>query len=302
MRRRAVHDGHGHEEVDMAETSTMAVDPSNSEQARAWDGDEGAYWATHAERFDRALDAYRSTFLAAASIQPKDHVLDVGCGAGGTTRDVARLAADGSVLGVDLSSDMLRVARSIAAAEGVHNATFLRADAQIHPFGEGSFDALVSRTGTMFFGDPDAAFANLARALRPGGQLTMLVWQPAARNEWFLEFTTAMAAGRDLPPPPADAGPFSLGEPARVSALLVRAGFDEPEIFGVEEPMWFGPDPDESYEFIAGLLAWMVVGLDDEGRARAADALRATMTRHAGPDGVTFGSATWIVTAHKRSA
>src|SRR5215468_3514402 len=153
----------------MAEAAALHVDPANAEQARAWDGDEGAYWAQNAERFDRAVAAYRERFLAAAGIGRADRVLDIGCGTGQTTRDAARAAADGAALGVDLSGQMIALARRLAARQGIANARFEQADAQIHPFPGHWFDAAISRTGTMFFADPTTAFANIARALRPAG-------------------------------------------------------------------------------------------------------------------------------------
>src|SRR5215211_6128138 len=99
----------------------LVVDPSNAEQAQAWDGDEGAYWAAHAERFDRSVAAYHRPFMTAAAITPTDRVLDVGCGTGQTTRDAARAATAGSALGVDLSARMIDYARQQAASEGLTN-------------------------------------------------------------------------------------------------------------------------------------------------------------------------------------
>src|SRR5437764_8559954 len=217
--------------VRMVESAVVGVAPSNTEQAKAWDGDEGQYWATHAERFDRSIAAYHDAFIDAAAIGPHDRVLDIGCGTGQTTRDAARAATAGSALGVDLSSKMIDLARQLAAREGVANATFEQADAQIHPFAADSFDAAISRTGAMFFGDPVAAFTNIGRALRPGGRLTLLTWQPLAANEWIREISAALAAGRDLPAPPQDApGPFSLSDPDRVRAILGTAGFTGVEL------------------------------------------------------------------------
>jgi len=169
----------------MTETAALHVDPANAEQARAWDGDEGAYWAGNAGRFDRAVAAYHERFLAAAVIGRADRVLDIGCGTGQTTRDAARAAADGVALGVDLSGQMIALAGRLAAGHGIANARFEQADAQIHPFPAASFDVAISRTGTMFFADPAAAFANIARALRPGGRLALLAWQGPERNEWI---------------------------------------------------------------------------------------------------------------------
>ncbi|GGS35149.1 class I SAM-dependent methyltransferase [Streptomyces nojiriensis] len=278
--------------------STLRVAPSNAEQARAWDGQEGAYWAEHADRFDRALRPYRTPLLATAGVSAADRVLDIGCGTGETTRDVARRAGDGRALGVDLSAAMLRAARRRAADEGLHNVDFVQADAQVHAFSPASFDVAVSRTGTMFFADPVAAFRNIGGALRPGGRLVQLVWQSPAGNEWLRSFTQALAAGRPLPTPPHDApGPFSLADPARVRTVLGAAGFTDIQLEPHSEVMWFGEDTADAERFVLGLHGWMLGGLDDEGRRRAVDGLRATLTAHETDDGVRYASATWIIRA-----
>ena len=282
----------------MSDQQTAAPAPSNAQQAMAWDGDEGRYWAAHADRFDESLRAYQPTFLAAAGLRPHDRVLDVGCGAGETSIEAAKVVTAGSVLGVDLSGAMLEVAVRRAAAAGLSNVRFVRADAQVHPFAPASFDVAIGRTSAMFFGDPVAAFKNLAVALRPGGRLVLLVWQGIEHNEWIRCIIGAMAAGRDLaPPPPGAPGPFALSEPSRVRSLLTGAGFDEPGLRDLEERMYFGPTPEEATTFIHGLNAWMLRDLDEAGRARAVDALHQTMREHHGPDGVTFNSATWLITA-----
>lgn len=285
----------------MGHTQLTRVDETNLEQAKAWDGDEGDYWARHAERFDTSVAAYHAHLFDTVQIRATDAVLDLGCGTGQTTRDAARRAIAGFALGVDLSTRMLDVARRLAETEGVPNAHFLRADAQVHPFEPAAFDVAISRTGAMFFGDQAAAFANIARALRPGGQLALLVWQGPERNDWMLAFGTAMAAGRNLSPPPVGAqGPFGLSDPDLVRDVLTGAGFTEPRFEDLTAPMWFGPDPDDATAFIGGLLAWMVADLDEAGRARALDALNATMVLHSTPRGVELGSAMWLVTAVRR--
>jgi SAM-dependent methyltransferase len=275
---------------------TVPVHPANTEQLAAWNGDEGAYWAAHAEYFDRAVAGHDGPFMVAAAIQPTDHVLDVGCGNGQNTRDAARLARYGSALGVDLSAAMLDYATKAAEAEGLGNVSFLQADAQIYPFEPASFDVAVCRTAAMFFADPVAALANVGRALRPGGRLAILTWQPLAANEWLVTIATALAAGREPRIPPPGAGPFALSDPDRIRALLDEAGFGEVDVVGNEAPMWFGSDTADAYEFILGQMGWMLEGLDD-GRAAALDALRAAAAAHETPDGVTFASATWITTA-----
>ncbi|MGH9085454.1 MAG: class I SAM-dependent methyltransferase [Acidimicrobiales bacterium] len=282
----------------MEATSAVRIDPTNRDQLRAWDGDEGAYWAEHAEYFDRSVAGYHERLLSAAAITPSERVLDVGCGTGQTTRDAARAAARGSALGVDLSARMLDYARRRATEEGVTNASFLQADAQVHPFQAESFDVAISRTAAMFFGDLTAAFTNIGGALAPGGRLALVVWQPLAANEWIREISGALAAARDLPAPPPDApGPFSLSDPDRVRTVLGAGGFTDIGLEGTTAGMWFGHDADDAHRFVLGLMGWMLEGLDDAGRARAADGLRATIAAHETGSGVVFGSAAWTITA-----
>jgi SAM-dependent methyltransferase len=278
----------------------LIADPSNAGQVGAWDGKEGAFWSAQARRFDETLANLHGPFLTAAAVHEGDCVLDVGCGNGQATRDVARVAKNGSALGVDLSSQMLALAREIAIKEGLDNVEFRHGDAQIYPFEDAAFDVVVSRMGSMFFGDPIAAFTNLHRALDAEGRLTLLTWQGVADNEWLTEFRAAMAVGRDLPAPPADApSPFALSDPDRVRAILGAAGFVEIAFQGLHEPMSFGPDPDDAFDFVSGLIGWMSEGLDQVGQDTAAASLRATIAEHAGDHGVTYHSATWIIQAYK---
>jgi SAM-dependent methyltransferase len=278
-------------------TQPVAVAPSNVEQLRAWDGDEGSYWAEHADYFDRSVAPYHERLLAAAGIGTSDRVLDLGCGTGQTTRDAARAATGGTALGVDLSSRMLEYARRRATEEGLTNATFDQVDAQIHPFDTATFDVAISRTSAMFFGDLVAAFTNVGRALVDGGRLALVVWQPLAANEWIREISGALAAGRELPGPPPNSGPFSLSDPERVRTVLSSAGYTGVELEGTATGMWFGNDADDAHEFVLGLMGWMLEGLDATGRQRAIDSLHATMRDHETDAGVVFGSAAWTITA-----
>jgi len=281
-------------------TSGLRVDPSNAGQATAWDGGEGAYWAAHADHFDRTVAAYHLPFLDAAAIGTGERVLDIGCGTGQTTRDAARRAPAGGALGVDLSAEMIALARRLATAERLPNARFEQADAQIHPFGDRSFDVAISRTGAMFFGGPDAAFTNIARALRDRGRLVLLAWQPLAANEWVTELTAALAAGRDLPAPaPGAPGPFALADPGRVRQLLGGAGFTSIEIDPIQAPMWFGASAGDAHTFALGLLGWMLEGLDPDRHAQALGALRATIDAHTTTGGVIYNSGAWLIRAQR---
>jgi len=275
----------------------VQVHPSNAEQLAAWDGDEGAYWAQHAEYFDRSIAAHDRPFFEAARIQATDHVLDVGCGTGQDTRRAARVAHDGSAVGVDLSAAMLDYARRAARADGFTNVSFLQADVQVHPFSRAGFDVAISRTSAMFFGDHAAAFANIRGALRPGGRLVLLTWQGPDHNEWLREIATALAAGRPPMIPPSGVGPFALADPARIEHLLTGAGFGDIDVAGNAAPMWFGDNGQDASRFLIGLMGWMLQGLDDDGTKRAHDALLHATTAHETANGVTFESATWITTA-----
>jgi ubiquinone/menaquinone biosynthesis C-methylase UbiE len=278
---------------------TEWVDPANVDQLRAWDTEEGVRWAAQADLFEAALQRYDDWLLRAARINDGDQVLDLGCGSGSTTRAAAWLVGSGSALGMDLSSPLLAVAERKARAAGLTNVRFVQADAQIHPFADDAFDGVISRTGCMFFADPLAAFSNVARAIRPGGRLALLVWQPAARNNWFTSIGTALSAGRELPAPPVGRpGPFSMAEPSGVRRMLVEAGFAEPEFESIEELMYFGPDDETAERFVLGALGWLLDPLDPPAREQALRTLRADLAAHQTPEGVAYPSATWLITSH----
>jgi SAM-dependent methyltransferase len=282
----------------MTENTAVRVDPSNVEQLRSWDGDSGDFWTERADRINEGVARYQDRFLAAAAIESTTNVLDIGCGSGQTTRDAARRASDGSALGVDLSSRMIELARRLATGEHLPNANFEQADAQVHPFQAGHFDVAISRSGAMFFGDARAAFTNIARAIRPGGKLVLLAWQPIERNEWLIDFRSTLAAGRELPRPPHDKpGAFALSDPDRVRALLTSAGFEDVRLTGLYEPMYYGPDVEDAVEFIISQFGGLTAELDADTKARAVDVLRANVAGHRTEQGVLYDSATWLIEA-----
>ena len=207
------------------------------------------------------------------------------------------MAATGQVLGVDLSGPMLAVARARSEQLGLRNVRFLQADAQVHPFTAAGFDIAISRAGSMFFGDPRAAFANIGRALRPGGRIVLLTWQPPDRNDWVDDLTQALAGTQPPAPTVGTPGPFSLSDPPLVRELLVAAGFDRIRIDSVAELMCFGRDVDDAQSFVLELLGWMLQDRDDADRRRAVDALRSTLQAHSTQDGVLLGSAGWLINA-----
>ncbi len=278
----------------------IKVDPSNQAAAQAWDGGDGAKWANDPDRFDRSLAGYRRILMEAAAVQPADQVLDIGCGNGETTRDCAIAATSGGALGIDLSSAMLEVARSAASAQGITNIRFEHGDAQVYPFEPGSIDLVVSRMGSMFFGDRDAAFANIASAVRPGGRLAMLVWQDVQANPWVHDVRTALSAGRDLPMPVGGSpGPFGLADPDESRRVLDATGFTDIEIDGVSAEIWWGDDVEDAHGYGLMIHGWLLDGLPEEDVRRAHDDLRMMLEAHLTPEGVMFDSACWLIRATK---
>ena len=272
----------------------VLVDPSNAKQLAAWDGEAGEFWARRAERFDAGVAEYHDRLLAAAAIEKTANVLDIGCGAGKTTRDAARLADEGAALGVDLSARMIELARRKAERENLRNVTFAQADAQVYPFQERQFDVAISRHGAMFFVDPDAAFNTIANALRAGGRLVLLTWR--STNNWMTNFRTILAAGRELPAQ-GKPGPASLSDPADVRKLLSGNGFRDIELRELNEPMYFGADVEDACEFISGQLSALTRDLDDVTKNKALDDLRDDMAKHIDEKGVRYDSAAWLITA-----
>src|SRR5918996_1578765 len=158
--------------------------------------------------YDAELRLLSQVLRGAYALRRGGNVLDIGCGTGETTRDAARTAAGGSVVGVDNSAAMIDRARELTEADGLHNVTFVNADAQSHSFPSESFDVAISRFGTMFFFDPVAAFANIAQALHRDGRLVMMVWQAHEHNEWSVAIAHALTGdGEFLPPVPQGSDP-----------------------------------------------------------------------------------------------
>ncbi|WP_053206683.1 class I SAM-dependent methyltransferase [Jiangella muralis] len=248
--------------------------------------------------YDAELRHLDPPFRTALELRGADRVLDVGCGAGRTTCDAAGVAVDGAVLGVDVSATRVDEARGRAAAEGLRNVAFEVADAQTHPFGDGEFDLVMSRFGTMFFADPAAAFANLARATRPGGRLAMIVWQGRAANAWAGPLLDAVAGEVRTRP---DDGAFSLAVPEATRALLAAAGYGGVELTGVARPVWYGAGTDAALAAVLQLSEPRaeLARFDGDERARAHERLRDHVAAHATPDGVLFDARAWIVRAER---
>ncbi len=219
---------------------------ANAQQAEYWNTAAGGKWVQYSAAMDIRLRPMADELLQRASIQPGHRVLDIGCGGGATTEQVAAaVGREGAVLGIDISEPLLGLAR--ARCEALSQVSFENADAQVHPLPEGGFDVLVSRFGVMFFSDPVAAFANLAKALRPDGQVHFACWAPLERNPWF---TIALDVanryfGALEPTPPRAPGPLAFGECDYVEEILTAGGFREISIDSIATKM-ASPEPVEA--------------------------------------------------------
>jgi SAM-dependent methyltransferase len=251
--------------------------------------------------YDAELRAHHEHLRAAYGIGAGDRVLDIGCGTGLTTREAARAAAPGSVVGVDVSERMLDRARELTAAEGLDNVRYELGDAQVHGFEPAAFDVAISRFGTMFFADPAAAFANIAAALRPGARLVLMVWQRLEGNEWVRAIAAAL--GDAAQPTPPDLDPFSLGDAGATRRLLENAGFDGVRFEDVHEPVLYGPDVDTALAAVLefNMTTAALATLDEDNRARTVERLRETLAgHHSDEGGVALDSRAWLITARRR--
>jgi ubiquinone/menaquinone biosynthesis C-methylase UbiE len=196
---------------------------------------------------------YNEHFRAAADIQADEHVFDIGCGAGQTTRQAACAAGGGgSVLGVDVYAAMIEQARRLTAAEQLDNISYQCADAERYQFLASYFDVGISWFGTMFFADPVAAFTNISRALRPGARLVMLVWQRRDLNEWPTAIDEALSEA--TPPQPATTpNAFSLADPTTTRQILATAGFENVQLADVREPVYYGANVVDAYTSVLHL-------------------------------------------------
>ena len=251
--------------------------------------------------YDAELRAHHEHLRAAYGIGRGDEVLDIGCGTGLTTRDAARAAAPGRVVGVDASEGMLDRARQLTAAERLDNVRYELGDAEVHDFGPAGFDVAISRFGTMFFSDPGAAFANLAAALRPEARLVLLVWQRRQDNDWARAIDAALGDARQPPAPGMD--PFSLGDADATARLLGGAGFDAVRFEDVHEPVFYGRDLEAVLATVRGFeeTRAALASLSDAEAARTVERLRDTLAAHCTDEhGVVFAARSWLITARRQ--
>ena len=219
---------------------------ANADQIAYWNGAPGEKWVKNQEVMDASLASATGALMGLAAPAAGERVLDIGCGSGQTSLMAAdAVGATGRVTGVDVSRQLLELARR--RAEGRGNVRFVEADAATYPFAP-EYDLLMSRFGVMFFDDPQSAFANLCMAARPGGRLAFICWRAMAENEYAaMPFEIARPLMPPLPPAdPHAPGPFALADADRLRVLLAYAGFSDIAIAKHDGLMPMGTTPEQA--------------------------------------------------------
>ncbi|HIG72508.1 MAG TPA: class I SAM-dependent methyltransferase [Myxococcales bacterium] len=287
----------------------FTADGPNAGQIEYWNEDSGKRWVEMGDIIDTQIAPLGEAAMdgSHAKIVSGERILDVGCGCGQTSLELAkRVGTTGSVLGLDISAPMLGRAGERAVEAGLGNTEFIQADAQTHTFEGPAFDLAFSRFGVMFFSSPVDAFSNLLSALRPGGRLTFVAWQELGRNPWMLLPVSAamkhLPAG-DGPPDPHAPGPFAFADRDRVGGILRDSGFENITLESYEKNLLMGGGGslDETAKFLAhlGPASRLLQGSDAELRTQVMDDIKRAIEPYHGEDGVRMGCATWIVSANR---
>jgi SAM-dependent methyltransferase len=274
----------------------------HQDQIAYWQGHGGARWAAAQARIDEILAPVSQILLAQAAPTPGMAVVEVGCGCGGLTARLAEsVGPSGRVLGVDLSGEMLALAKARLSA--YPQAGVMVADAAAHPFTPFA-DLAVSQFGVMFFGDPVQAFSNIRKAMKPGGRLVFACWRPVQENPWLhvpLHAAYAAGAPRSTPPEPGQPGPFSFADPERVTRILSEAGFGgvslQPADLTLDVAAGRGLDAAVEQTMTIGPAAAALREQPDDLRALAARSIEEALQPYLQGESVNLAAAIWLVQA-----
>jgi ubiquinone/menaquinone biosynthesis C-methylase UbiE len=252
--------------------------------------------------------AHSDEALRRHALQRGARVLDIGCGFGECTLQIAQsVGPEGSAVGVDCARNFIDVAAREAGRAGAHNATFFVADAQDGGL-RGPYDRAFSRFGTMFFTMPTAALRNVREALVPGGELTMIVWRRREANPWLYDAElrvkqiVPVVAHDDTQQVHCGPGPFSMASPDVVSDTLLEAGYERIAFERFDTNVCIGRDVDEAVDFAmalgpAGEIIRLAADEGAERKGQVVEALKETLRAYATPAGVWAPSSTWFVSA-----
>ena len=277
----------------------LAAEGPNAAQITYWNTSAGPVWVAMHDALDHEIRPLGLAAMDALAPKPGERVIDLGCGCGDTSLELARrVGPAGAVLGADISAPMLGVARRRAAEAGLSQASFVQADAQSHAFE--AADAAFSRFGVMFFADPAAAFANVRKGLKGGGRLAFVCWRALAENPWM---TIPFAAAQPLiptaptPPDPNAPGPFAFADRQKVEGVLAKAGFSDIAIRPHDQKVGWG-DLATSARVALQVGPLGAVVRENPGLAGPIEAaVRKGFAPYETEEGVLLDSATWIVTA-----
>jgi SAM-dependent methyltransferase len=276
----------------------------NEDQRTRWNGIDGEFWAHQQDHLDRILAPVTEPLLAFAEPRAGLTVLDVGCGCGATTIELARaVGPSGRVIGVDISEPML--ARAKERLRGFANATCLLGDAADLRLHDLRAELIVSRFGVMFFGDPVAAFANLRTGLASGGRVRFACWRPIHENPWLQVPLHAVYehAPRLPKPDPEEPGPFSFADVARVERVLTAAGFTPPSFtpLDVQLDLAAGGTVEDAALHASGMgpAKRALADQPEDVRAAAIESIRRALTPYASASGVKLPAALWLVAADR---
>jgi SAM-dependent methyltransferase len=288
-----------------------SVAPENDEAAEAWSGVLFDRFARFRHLIEAGLESHGEAAMRLHPPRAGDRVLDIGCGFGDATQELARLVGgDGEAVGVDVSRPFIEASIAEARAAGIGNVSFIGGDAQIMDL-PGPFDYAFSRMGVMFFANPVAAWRNIRGALAPGGRLCAVVWRRKLDNPWLLRAEEVVHRYLEEPDdsdePTCGPGPFSMANADTVSEQLLIAGFERPAFTRCDLPIKLGDDLDQAVAFNMALgPAAEVIRLAGEEAERIRPKLereiREALAQFEEADGVRAAASTWIVEARRPEA
>jgi len=280
----------------------------NQQQIEMWNGRAGASWVRHNTLLEQLLAEPGRHCMDSISLPTGAKVLDVGCGCGNQTLELAsRMDPHSKITGVDISEPMLALAEELKEANQKAlkaEVEFIVGDASDSLFAKESFDAIYSRFGVMFFDDPTAAFAKLRETLKPKGQLGFVCWQSPALNPFF---TAPMQAALSVLPPPPPArpgapGPFGIADKEVIQRVLTDAGFQTLKIEPLALQLSVGVSQsfDEIFEELIqiGPAAALIAECDPALKEPARTAVYERLSEFYSPGkGVSFEANFWLVNA-----
>jgi SAM-dependent methyltransferase len=279
----------------------MPID--NAEQIAEWNGALGQRWVSMQQEIDRIVVPFGNAALKAAAPQPGERVIDIGCGCGDTSIEIARIVgAAGAVLGIDVSQPMLEVARARGALANCAKLAFRDGDASEAAL-PANFDLLFSRFGVMFFSQPSQAFSHLRKSLRTRGRCAFVCWRTPRDNAWAMTPLSAARTAMGVTPAPADPhapGPFAFADEDRLRAILSDAGFRAIDVQRFDAALSLGATPRSAAEGAVqiGPVSRFVREVGAEHLPIILDAVERALAPLAAPDGhVSLNGSTWIVTA-----